>query len=121
MKVNFQTKGVILTAKQKSLIEKKINKLKKYFNNDAVDIDILLTDESSPEKGGFDQVVHLNVVMSKEKIFIEEKDDRLMRAFTFAYARLERNLRRSHQKRVERGKKVGGLRFEKVLGIIRRK
>lgn len=121
LKMNFQTKGVILTAKQKSQIEKKLSKLKKYFNNDPVVLDIFLSDDTSPEKGGVDQVVHLSVNFSKEKIFIEEKDERLIRAFMIAYQRLEKSLRQYHQRKVEQGKKPGGLRLEKVWGIIRRK
>ena len=31
MKINFQTDGVILTAKQKSQMEKKLNRLKKFI------------------------------------------------------------------------------------------
>ena len=119
--VNFQARGVIITAKQKSQIEKKVAKLKKYLNADPVNIDILLTDETSPEKGGMDQTVKLSVTFGKEKIIIEETDDRLMRAFSYAFDRLERNLCRLHQRKVESQKEIGGLRFDKVLGIIKRK
>jgi ribosomal subunit interface protein len=120
-KINLQTKGVIITAKQKSQMERKISKLKKYLNGEPVTIDAILTDETSPEKGGVDQSVRLNVTFGKEKIFIEEVDERLMRAFAYAYNRLERNLRRYHQRKTERNKETGGLRLEKVWGIIKRK
>jgi len=121
IKVNFQAKEVILSAKQKSQMEKKLYRLKKYFNNETVTIDVLLKDETGVEKGGVDQVVHLNVNFGKEKIFIEEKDDRIARAFAYARERLERTLKRSHQKKIESEQKPGGLRLEKVWGIIKRK
>ncbi len=121
-RINLQTKGVIITAKQKSQIERKISKLKKYFNNnEPVTVDVILSDETSPEKGGVDQQVHLVLVFGKEKIFIEEVDNRMMRAFAYAFDRLERNVLRYHQRKVDDKKKPGGLRLEKVLGIIKRK
>lgn len=122
MKINFQTKGVIITSKQKSIIEKKISKVKRYLNNvDPVIIDVLITDESGPEKGGVDQKVHINVIMGKDNIFIEEVDDRIMRAFAFAFLRLERNLRRRHQKIVETDQQIDSGRLEKVFGMLKRK
>ena len=120
MKINFQADGVILTSKQKALMEKKIQKLKKYFNNKPVTIDIVLQDATSAEKGGVDQIVHLSVLLDKEKIFIEEIDDRLMRAFALALGRFERQLSRHHKKEIEREQGKGVNRFDKLLGIIRR-
>lgn len=121
MKVNVQTDGVIITAKQEAAIEKKIKKLKKYLPVEHAVIDVMMSDETGPEKGGVDQTVRINTVIGKEKIIIEESDDRLMRAFAYAFERFERQLSRSHQKRVESSQGNGENRMEKLLKIISRK
>jgi ribosomal subunit interface protein len=121
MKIEFHTKGVILTSKQKKAMEKKLLKTKKYIPDEPLMVDVILKDESSAEKGGIDQKVEINATFGKEKIFIEETDDRIMRAFAFALGRFDRKLQHFHKKKVDRNKKPGGLRFEKVLGIIKRK
>ena len=121
MKIEFHTKGVILTSKQKSGMQKKLLKTKKFIPDEPITVDVILQDESSPEKGGIDQAVQISATFGKEKIFIEETDDRLMRAFAFALKRFERKLQHFHKKRIDENKKPGGLRFEKVLGIIKRK
>ena len=84
-------------------------------------IDVILQDESSSEKGGMDQMVKLIATFGKEKIYIEEVDERLMKAFAIALQRFERDLERFHERRTDRSKKPGGLRWEKVLGIIKLK
>lgn len=121
MKINFQADGVIITAKQKALMEKKIYRLKKYLNHKDATIDIILKDDSSVEKGGIDQSVHLSTILGREKIFIEEVDDRLMRAFALAFRRFERRISEFHQKRVESFQGDGENRFEKLWNIIKRK
>jgi ribosomal subunit interface protein len=122
MEINFHSKDVILTSKQKAYIEKKIAKLKKYFNGqENVVIDVHLNDESSPERGGVDQKVTLSTVLGKEKIFLEEVSDRTMRAFAIAFKRFEREIRKLHEKTVESRKKVGESRLEKVWNKIKRK
>ena len=121
MKVNVQTDGVIITAKQEAVIEKKIKKLKKYLPVEHAVIDVMMSDETGPEKGGVDQTVRINTVIGKEKIIIEESDDRLMRAFSYAFGRFERQLSRNHQKRVESSQGDGKNRMEKLLKIISRK
>lgn len=99
MKVSIQTKGVIITAKQKSGIEKKLLRLKRYTREwSPVNCEVKLIDETGPEKGGIDQTVQINAILPKETIFIKETDDRIMRAFGFAYQILERKLRRYNQK-----------------------
>ena len=101
MQINVQTRGVIITSKQRSQMERQLSKLKKYMKDvSPVMIDLTLIDESGPEKGGIDQAVHINVILPGEKIFIEEVDDRIVRAFGFAVKTLERRLRRYSQKRV---------------------
>lgn len=121
MKIEFHTKGVILTSKQKSGMQKKLLKAKKYIPDEPVTVDVVLKDESSAEKGGIDQKIEISATFGKEKIFIEETDDRMMRAFAFALQRFERKLQHFHAKRIDKNKKPGGLRFEKVLRIIKRK
>ena len=68
-----------------------------------------------------DQKVQLNVTFGKEKVFVEESDNRLMRAFAYAAKRLEKNLRSWHKKQIEGDQAIGGGRFEKVFGIILRR
>jgi len=52
---------------------------------------------------------------------VEEVDNRIMRAFAYALERLERSLRRRHEKIVEKGQETGGGRLEKVFGILKRR
>lgn len=122
MKVNFQMKGIIITARQKSIMEKKLSKMKRYLIHDEpAIINITLVDDTGSEKGGTDQKIQINVTFGKEKIFIEESDNRLMRAFAYAIDRLDRNLRGWHKKQIEKDQAIGGGRFEKVFGIILRR
>ncbi len=121
MKLEVHTDGVILTAKQRALMEKKLLKLKKYIPDEPLIVDLLLKDESSSEKGGVDQKVEINAVFGKERIFIAETDDRLMRAFAFAHKRFERQLSRFHDKRISKTQHGGGGRIEKLWGIVKRK
>jgi len=113
MKINIQTDGVIITSKQKSMMEKKLLKMKRYLKEEPMNIDLILRDDTGPEKGGVDQKVHINATWGKEQIFIEETDDRLMRAFAYAIKRFERQLNRYHKKMIEESQKGGG-RFEKL-------
>jgi ribosomal subunit interface protein len=121
MKINIHTDGIIITAKQKAMMEKKLSRMKRYLPDENIIIDLLLKDETSEEKGGVDQNVHINATFGKEKIFIEEEDDRLLRAFAIALKRFERQLSRYHRKRIDKVKRGGGGRFEKLLKVIKRK
>ena len=97
MKIQIKTQGVVLTAKQKSQVERQLAKLKKYLNHlqtDPVIVEARFIDQSGPTKGGVDQAVHLQVTLPKDSIYIEEIDDRALRAFQYAYKTLERRLRR---------------------------
>jgi ribosome-associated translation inhibitor RaiA len=115
MNVVVHAKGVIITAKQKSLIEKKILLLKKYVRDfSPVDVTVTLVDESGPEKGGIDQAVHIKAELPKEEIFIKEVDYRLMRAFGFAYQSFERRLRRYGKIRRDKDYREGS----RIKGII---
>jgi len=119
MKIEFHTKGVIITAKQKSLMQKKLLKVKKYIPDEELIVDVILCDETSPEKGGIDQVVKLSATFGKEKVYIEEANNRLMRAFAIANKRFDRKLQEFHREKTDRNKKTGGLRWEKVMGVLR--
>ena len=121
MKINIQTKGVLITSKQKAQVEKKITRMKRYVKEEPLTVDVMFIDETSPQKGGIDQAVHINATFGKEKIFIEEVDDRLMRAFALALKRFERQLTRFHRKKVEKLHKVGEGRLEKIIGFVKRK
>lgn len=101
MKVEFHIKDIVITAKQKSLIEKKLLKLKRYIKDEPLIIDVYLNDETSAEKGGVDQSVELSAVLGSGKIFVKEIDDRLMRAFAFCYKKFERKLQEVHRKRID--------------------
>lgn len=118
MNVVVHTKGVIITAKQKSLIERKILQLKKYVRDfSPVDVTVTLLDESGPEKGGIDQAVHIKAELPKEEIFIKEVDDRLMRAFGFAYKSFERRLRRYGKIRREKENREGS-RIKNIINAV---
>lgn len=120
MKIEIHTDGVILTSKQKSLMEKKLLKTKRYIPDEPIMIDLILRDESSSEKGGIDQKVEINATFGKEKIFVSEVDNRTMRAFAFAFKSFERQLSRFHEKRISQTQHGGGGRFEKLWGIVKR-
>jgi len=120
MKVKIHIDGVIITSKQNKLMEKKLMKMKRYLPDDTLNIDLFLKDESSAEKGGIDQKVEISATFGKEKIFISETDDRMMRAFAFAMKRFERQLVRIHDKRISKSQSSGGARFEKLWGIIKK-
>jgi len=117
MQVEFHIKDIVITAKQKSLIEKKIFKLKRYIKDEPLIIDVYLRDETSAEKGGVDQSVELSAVFGPEKIFVKEIDDRLMRAFAYAFKKFERNLQEFHDKRIGRSHGKEG-RLDKILKRI---
>ena len=118
MKIEFHIKDVVLTASQKSLIEKKLQKLKRYVKDETLIMDVYLTDETSAEKGGVDQSVELSATFSNEKFFVREVDSRLLRAFAFAYKKLDRNLYDFHEKKLDRTQK-GDNHFDRFLKAIR--
>lgn len=119
MKVQFHVKEVVLTAKQKSLIEKKLFRLKRYLKDEPLIIDVYLRDETGSEKGGVDQSVELSAVFDNEKIFVREVDDRLMRAFAVAYKSFERQLEKFHRKRIDKTHRVKMSHLDLVLRALR--
>jgi len=119
MKVEFHIKDIAITAKQKSLIEKKLLRLKRYIKDEPLLIDCYLRDETSPEKGGTDQAVELSAVINKEKIYIREVDDRLMRAFAFAFKQFERQMQRFHKKRIDKSHAGTDNYIDKALKALR--
>jgi len=122
MKVEFHIKDIVITSKQKALIEKKVLKLKKYSkNNNSMLVDVYLRDETGSNKNGVDQTVELSTIFNNEKIFIRETDDRLMRAFAFAFKSFERNLRRIHKKNIDRSHEGSESYFRKALKTLRLK
>jgi len=118
MKVEFHIKEIIISAKQKATLEKKLFKLKKYIKDEPLVIDCYLKDETSPEKGGADQAVELAATFGNEKIFVREVDDRLMRAFALAYKSFERNLSRFHKKRIDKSRRGTKNYLEKALKAL---
>src|SRR3989344_4856903 len=102
MKIEFHIKDVVLTSKQKAMMEKKILKLKRYLKDESVKIDIYLRDDSSPEKGGVDQSVELSTVINGEKIFARDVDDRLLRGFVRAQKAFERQISQLHKQKIEK-------------------
>ncbi len=118
MKVSIKTKGVVLTSKQKSQIEKNVLRLKRFVSHiEPVTVEIGFSDESGPTKGGVDQAVRINAILPKETIFIEEIDDRALRAFQYAYKILERKLRRYSEKKRDDQRK-GGSRLKSMANAV---
>ena len=118
MRVQVKTKGVVLTSKQKSQIEKQIAKLKKFVKDiDPITVEVSFIDQSGSTRGGVDQAVHINAVLPKEKIFIEEIDDRALRAFQYAYKTLERRFRRYSEKLVD-DKRRANSKFKAVVNYV---
>lgn len=118
MKVNIQTKGVVITAKQKSQIEKKLLRLKKYTKEwSPVNCDVKLLDQTGENKGGVDQAIHIKIILPKETIFVEEVDDRMMRAFAYAYQTVERRLRRYSQKHTSERRRQAS-KFKSVVNVV---
>lgn len=118
MKVNFNIKGVIINTKQKKMMEKKLLILRKFVKNwSPVNVDVTLTDESGPDKNGIDQAVHINAMLPKEKIYIEEVDDNMMRAFNYAAKTLERRFRRYNNKYINENRRKAS-NFKSLTNVV---
>lgn len=118
MQINVVTKDVIITARQKSFIEKKINRLNKYLKHEnPVSIEVHLIDDSGPNKSGVTQTVKIDVVSEHYNIHVEEKKNNTMKAFANALRSVDRQIRDKHKQEVQKAHKGGG-RFDKVFGIL---
>lgn len=120
MKIEFHIKDIVMTSRDKALVEKKLMKLKKYCNKkDPIIIDVYLCDETSVEKGGVDQSVELSTVYNGEKIFVKEVDDRLMRAFAFALKSFGRQMERHHRRFIDKSHEGTERTLQRFLKSIR--
>ncbi len=119
MKVEFHIKDVIISAKQKALIEKKLYKLKRYIKDEPLVIDCYFKDETSAEKGGVDQSVELSATFGSEKIFVKETNDRLMRSFAISLKAMERKLSEFHKKRIDKSHRPKVDQIDRVLRALR--
>ncbi|OQB06541.1 MAG: Sigma 54 modulation protein / S30EA ribosomal protein [bacterium ADurb.Bin212] len=118
MKVSIKTKGVVLTSKQKSHIEKQVLRVKRFIRDvDPVVVEVGFTDLSGPNKGGVDQAVSINTTLPKEAIFVEETDDRALRAFQFAFKTFERRIRRYADKNID-NKRRQQSKFKSVVNVV---
>lgn len=119
MDVSISTRGVIVTARQKSYIEKKFNKIDKYLKHRSpVKAAVQLIDDSGPNKSGVTQTVKIDLDAPGYELHVEEKKNNLMKAFANAISSVERQVRDQHKKEIEKSRKGG--RFDKVFGIFDR-
>jgi len=124
MKVNLNIgKEIFLTNKQQKYIERRLQRLVRFFKNksEALVADIKLSDETGNTKGGVDKQVNITVQVPGEQapIHIAEREDKILRSFNIAIAKVERQLREEHQKMVNLNRKGG--RFDKIFGILSRR
>lgn len=103
MKLNIRTQDIELTDTERAEIEEKIGRLEKFVvREEPAVIDIHFIDEAGGEtKNGPDQAVHINLLLGKEQIFIEERAENHLKAFELAYHRLKRRLEEHHDKETE--------------------
>ena len=118
MQINVVTKDVIITARQKSDIEKKIGRLKKYLKHESpVAVEVHLIDDSGPNKNGVTQSVKIDVTSEHYNIHVEEKRNNIMKAFANALRSVDRQVRDQHKKEIE-STRTGTNRLEKVYGFL---
>ena len=118
MQINVVTKDVIITARQKSDIEKKISRLKKYLKHEnPVTVDVHLIDDAGQNKTGVTQSVKIDVVSEHYNIHVEEKKSNIMKAFANALGSVDRQIRDQHKKEID-STRTGTNRLEKVYGFL---
>ncbi|MFA5158094.1 MAG: HPF/RaiA family ribosome-associated protein [Patescibacteria group bacterium] len=118
MQISVVAKDVIITARQKSDIEKKIGRLKKYLKHESpVNIEVHLIDDSGPNKDGVTGTVKIDVRSEHYNIHVEEKKNNIMKAFANALRSVDRQVRDQHKKEIE-ATRTGTNRFEKVYGFL---
>jgi len=119
MQINVSTHDVIITAKQKRYIEKKVSRLDKYLKHEKpVTVSVQLIDDSGPNKSGVTQTVKIDVISPHYTLHIEEKKNNVMKAFARAISSAERQVRDQHKKEIQRSRRGG--RLDKVFGIFGR-
>jgi len=117
MQINVSTRDVIITARQKSYIEKKVSRLNKYLKHEnPVTVNVQLIDDSGPNKSGVTQTVKIDVTSPNIALHVEEKKNNVMRAFARAMSSTERQVRDQHKQEIQKSRKGG--RFDKVFGIL---
>ena len=118
MQTSVLTRGVIITARQKSYIEKKVSRLNKYLKHEnPVTVNVQLIDDSGPNKSGVTQTVKIDVTSPHYSLHVEEKKNNVMRAFARAMLSTERQVRDQHKQEIQKSRKGGG-RLEKVWGLF---
>lgn len=117
MDVSISTRGVIVTARQKSYIEKRILKFNKYLKHlSPVKAAVQLIDDSGPNKTGVTQTVKIDLDAPGYELHVEEKKNNLMKAFANAVSAAERQVRDQHKKKIEKRRR--GVSFDSVVNIF---
>ena len=117
MDVSISTRGVIVTARQKSYIEKRILKFNKYLKHlSPVKAAVQLIDDSGPNKTGVTQTVKIDLDAPGYELHVEEKKNNLMKAFANAVSAAERQVRDQHKQKIEKRRR--GVSFYSVVNIF---
>ena len=117
MDISISTRGVIVTARQKSYIEKRILKFNKYLKHlSPVKAAVQLIDDSGPNKTGVTQTVKIDLDAPGYELHVEEKKNNLMKAFAKAVNATERQVRDQHKQKIEKRRR--GVSFDKVVNIF---
>ncbi|MEI6498563.1 MAG: hypothetical protein WCO23_01245 [bacterium] len=102
MKINFHIADDNITEKDKTLIEQKLQKLKRFVKAEPLTFDLYITDEADKSNDrGIDKSVRLAAQFNSEQFFVENIDQESMRAFAFCYKKMEIALERYHEKAVD--------------------
>lgn len=116
MDISISTRGVIVTARQKSYIEKRILKFNKYLKHlSPVKAAVQLIDDSGPNKTGVTQTVKIDLDAPGYELHVEEKKNNLMKAFANAVSAAERQVRDQHKQKIEKRR---GVSFDSVVNIF---
>ncbi|HPL01683.1 MAG: ribosome-associated translation inhibitor RaiA [Patescibacteria group bacterium] len=117
MDISISTRGVIVTARQKSYIEKRILKFNKYLKHlSPVKAAVQLIDDSGPNKTGVTQTVKIDLDAPGYELHVEEKKNNLMKAFANAVSAAERQVRDQHKQKIEKRRR--GVSFDSVVNIF---
>ena len=117
MDISISTRGVIVTARQKSYIEKRILKFNKYLKHlSPVKAAFQLIDDSGPNKTGVTQTVKIDLDAPGYELHVEEKKNNLMKAFANAVSAAERQVRDQHKQKIEKRRR--GVSFDSVVNIF---